>query len=93
LYQTLIILQCHLSKSCIGLGSKSHDPSLIKKVEQPMALEEYETNLMSLVIMFYFTSSMLNIEEMKCFSLLATRIPRQPSHTEIPTHIETRTHE
>jgi len=48
---------------------------------------------MSLVIKFYFTSSMLNM-----FRALihpgfqpSTRIPPQPSHTKTPTHIETRT--
>jgi len=39
---------------------------------------------MSLVIKFYFTSSMLQP---------ATRIPPQPSHTETPTYNETRTHD
>ena len=58
---------------------------------------------MSLVIKFYFTSSMLNMFRIlihplsgACnFSVLqpATRIPPQPSHTETPTHIETRTHD
>jgi len=50
---------------------------------------------MSLVIMFYFTSSMLNMFRTlihsstgACdFSIVS------PSHTETPTHIETRTHD
>jgi len=53
---------------------------------------------MSLIIMFYFTSSMLNmfrtlIHPSSSTVVLqpATRIPPQPSHTETPTHIETRT--
>jgi len=64
---------------------------------------------MSLVIKFYFTSSMLSMfrtlihpSSGACdFSIVsphwlhvlkpATRIPPQPSHTETPTHIETRT--
>jgi len=41
---------------------------------------------MSQFIKFYFTSSMLNMLKP------ATRIPPQPSQTETPTHIETRTH-
>jgi len=41
---------------------------------------------MSLVIMFYFTSSKLKLQP-------ATRIPPQPNDTETPTHIETRTHD
>ena len=61
-----------------------------------LIVEEYETNLISQFIKFYFTSSMLNM-----FRTLirpssgacdATRIPPQPSHTETPTRIETRTH-
>jgi len=44
---------------------------------------------MSLVIKFYFTSSLLNMFQLQP----ATRIPPQPSHTETPTHIETRTHD
>jgi len=60
---------------------------------------------MSLVVKFYFTSSMLNMFrtlihpssgacDYPCSRLkLATRIPPQPSHTETPTHIETRTHD
>ena len=56
---------------------------------------------MSLVIMFYFTSSMLNMfrtlihpSSGACTVVLqpATRIPPQPSHTETPTHNNTRTH-
>ena len=57
---------------------------------------------MSLVIKFYFTSSMLNMFRTlihptsgACDTAVlqpATRIPPQPSHTEIPTHIETRKH-
>jgi hypothetical protein len=39
---------------------------------------------MPLIIKFYFTSSKLKP---------ATRIPPQPSHTETPIHIETRTHD
>jgi len=50
---------------------------------------------MSLVIKFYFTSSMLNM--FRPLSIHhqepATRIPTQPSHTETPIHIETRTHD
>jgi len=42
---------------------------------------------MSLSIKFYFTSSMLYVLQP------ATRIPPQPSYTETPTHIETRTHD
>ena len=45
---------------------------------------------MSLVIKFYFTSSMPNISE---GLQPATQIPPQPSHAETPTHIETRTHD
>ena len=41
---------------------------------------------MSLIIMFYFTSSMLNM-----FRTLIN--PPQTSNTETPTHIETRTHD
>ena len=56
---------------------------------------------MSQVIKFYFTSSMLNMfrtlmhpSSRACTVVLqpATRIPPQPSHTETPKHIETRTH-
>jgi len=43
---------------------------------------------MSLVIKFYFTSSLLNM-----FRILIQLIPLQTSHTETPTHIETRTHD
>jgi len=76
-------------------------------------VEEYETNLISLLIKFYFTSSMLNMfrtlihpssgacdfstvsPHWLCVLVLqhATRIPPQPSHTETPTHIETRTND
>jgi len=91
-------------------------------------VEEWETNLMSLVIKFYFTSFALNMfrtlihpSSGACdFSLVsphwscvlvsmcvgvglgwypcsrlkpATLIPPQPSYTETPTHIETRTHD
>jgi len=53
---------------------------------------------MSLVIKFYFTSSVLNMFRTlihpslgACdFSIVS---PPQPSHTETPTHIETRTHD
>jgi len=66
-------------------------------------VEEWETNVMSQFIKFYFTSSMFNMfriliqpsyQEPATFLLYqpATRIPPQPSHTETPTHIETRTH-
>jgi len=61
---------------------------------------------MALFIMFYFTSSMLNMFQTLIhpssgawdFSTgvvlqPATRIPSQPRHTETPTHIETRTHD
>jgi len=53
---------------------------------------------MSLVIMFYFTSSMLNMFRTLIHPSYirfqpATRLPPQPSHTETPTHIETRTHD
>ena len=62
---------------------------------------------MSLVIMLYFTSSMLNMfrtlthpSSGACdLSIVSrhwyptTRIPPQPSRTETPTHIETRTHD
>ena len=56
---------------------------------------------MSLVIKFYFTSSMLNMFRTLIHPSLypcsrlqpATQIPPQPSHTETPTHIETRTHD
>ena len=58
---------------------------------------------MSLVIKFYFTSSMLNmfrtlihpLSGVCDFSVLqpATQIPPQRSHTETPTYIETRTHD
>jgi len=51
----------------------------------------------SLVIKFYFTSSVLNMFRLgwyPCSRLKpATRIPPQPSHTETPTHIETRIHD
>jgi len=53
---------------------------------------------MSLVIKFYFTSSMLNmfrtlIHPSSGACDFSTWIPSQPSHTETPTHIETRTHD
>jgi len=52
---------------------------------------------MSLVIKFYFTSSMLNMFRTLIHPSVvlqpATRIPPQPSNTETPTHIETRTHD
>jgi len=55
---------------------------------------------MSLVIKFFFTSSMLNmfrtlIHPSSSTVVLqpATLTPPQPSHTETPTHIETRTHD
>jgi len=51
---------------------------------------------MSQFIKFYFTSSVFNIgwyPWYPCGGLQpATRIPPQTSHTETPTHIETRTH-
>jgi len=54
---------------------------------------------MSLVIKFYFISSMLNMfrtlihPSSEVVFQPATRIPPEPSHTETPTHIETRTHD
>ena len=64
---------------------------------------------MSLVIMFYFTSSILNIHHQEPATFLlnhhigrvypcgrlkpVTRTPPQPSHTETPTHVETRKHD
>ena len=43
-------------------------------------VEEWETNMMSQFIKFYFTFSVLNTDT------------TPTSHTETPTHIETRTH-
>ena len=57
---------------------------------------------MSLDIKFYFTFSMLNMFRALIQALIpcsrlklqpTTRIPPQPSHTETPTYIETRTHD
>ena len=45
---------------------------------------------MSLFLKFHFTSSMLSM--FRTVLQPATRIPLQASHTETPTHIETRTH-
>jgi len=66
-------------------------------------LKEKETNLMSLVIVLYFTSSMLNMfrtlihpSSGACvFSIVGCSLLHgyQPSHTQTPTYIETRTHD
>jgi len=52
---------------------------------------------MSQFIKFYFTSSMLNMFRTLIHPSSGASdvsiVPPQPSHTETPTHIETRTHD